>query len=360
MPEHGVKGSVADLLAKMVRDSIGWLDGSGEYPGIVLSSRVRLARNVAGVPFSHRATEEQLAEVRAEVLKAHQRSNYLKNAFFLSTSEMADMDKQFMVERHLVSPGLLEKKGARGILVGDKEIVSVMVNEEDHLRLQAIQSGFQLKSAWHIIDRIDDEVGTSLDYAFSDQFGYLTACPTNTGTGLRGSVLIHLPALVLTQEIDKVLRGITQVGLAVRGLYGEGTAVLGNLFQISNQTTLGQSEEEIINSLERVTKQIIGYEQDARKTLLRDAKSQIEDKIWRAYGIVKNARVLTSQEFMNLSSAVRLGVALEMITEIDIKTINQLMIWTQPSHLQKRAGRKMEPADRDAYRADFVRKTLAG
>lgn len=360
MSEHGVKGSVADLLAKMVRNPIGWLNGSGEYPGIILSSRVRLARNVKGVPFSHRASEEQLAEIQAQILNAQQKCNSLKNAFLINTSDMADIDKQFMVERHLVSPVLLEKKGARGILVGDKEIVSVMVNEEDHLRLQAIQSGFQPKSAWCIIDRIDDELGASLDYAFSDQFGYLTACPTNTGTGLRASVLIHLPALVLTQEIDKVLRGITQVGLAVRGFYGEGTAVLGNLFQISNQTTLGQSEEDIINSLERVTKQIIGYEEDARKTLFKDAKSQIEDKIWRAYGIVKNARVLTSQEFMNLSSAVRLGVVMGMITDINIKTINQLMVWTQPSHLQKRAGRKMEPAERDAHRANYVRKTLAG
>jgi protein arginine kinase len=233
-----------------------------------------------------------------------------------------------------------------------------MVNEEDHLRLQAIQSGFQPKNAWRIINRIDSELSIHFVFAFSDQFGYLTACPTNTGTGLRASVLIHLPALVLTQEIDKVLRGIAQVGLTVRGLYGEGTAVSGNLFQISNQTTLGQSEEDIIDSLEQVTKQIIGYEEDARATMRRDAKVQIEDKIWRAYGILKSARVLTSQEFMNLTSAVRLGVAMGMIADVKIRTLNQLIIWTQPSHLQKRAGQSMGPEERDVYRADFVRKAL--
>ena len=360
MPNEKIDSDATKHLNKMAQNPVGWLDGSGDYPGIVLSSRVRLARNLKDIPFSHKSSQEQLEEIQDQVLQAQKENKYLKNAFFLKTSDLIEIDKQFMLERHLVSPHLLEKKGSRGILVGDKEIVSIMINEEDHLRLQALQSGFQPKNVWCIIDRIDDELGTSLEYAFSDQFGYLTACPTNTGTGLRASVLIHLPALVLTQEIDKVLRGVTQVGLAVRGFYGEGTAVLGNLFQISNQTTLGQSEEDIINSLERVTKQIIEYEQDARKTLIKDAQPQIEDKIWRAYGIVKNARVLTSQEFMNLSSAVRLGVVLGMIKDVTIHTVNQLMIGTQPSHLQKRAQKKMEPAERDVYRAEFVRKTLTG
>jgi protein arginine kinase len=355
MSDEAMRDNPTDPLQTMVQHPIGWLDGSGEFSGIILSSRVRLARNVRDIPFSHQASEGQLKDVQTQALQAQQQSQQLKNVFFLSTSAMTDLDKQFLVERHLISPSLLETGGTRGILVGDKEIVSIMLNEEDHLRLQAILSGFQPKSAWHIIDRIDDDLASSLDYAFSDRFGYLTACPTNTGTGMRASVLIHLPALVLTQEIDKVLRGITQVGLAVRGFYGEGTAVSGNLFQISNQTTLGQSEEDIINSLERVTKQIIGYEEEARKTMLRDAKPQIEDKIWRALGIIQNARVLTSQEFMNLSSAVRLGVAMGMITTVNIKTLNQLMVWTQPSHLQKRAGREMDPADRDTYRANLVR-----
>lgn len=359
MSDKDMMDTPSDYTQTMVHSPIGWLDGSGEYPGIVLSSRVRLARNIKDTPFSHQASEEQLKDVQAQALQAQGQSNQLKNAFFLNTSGMSDLDKQFLVERHLISPALLETESTRGIVIGDKEIVSIMLNEEDHLRLQAILSGFQPKNAWHIIDRVDDELASSLDFAFSDQFGYLTACPTNTGTGLRASVLIHLPALVLTQEIDKVLRGITQVGLAVRGFYGEGTEVAGNLFQISNQTTLGQSEEDIINSLERVTKQIIGYEEEARETMLRDAQPQIEDKIWRAFGIIQNARVLTSQEFMNLSSAVRLGVAMGMINNMDIKTLNQLMVWTQPSHLQKRAGKNMDPAQRDIFRANFVRGTIA-
>lgn len=342
----------------MVHKVAGWLNGSGEYADIVVSSRVRLARNIATIPFAQQANEEQLNQVLDQVVSAQRESNCLKTAAFLNAEEISDLDKRFLVERHLISPEFAEKSGTKGIFIGDREILSIMVNEEDHLRLQAIQPGFQPKSAWWIVDRIDDELAKNLEYAFCEQFGYLTACPTNAGTGMRASVLIHLPSLVLTQDIQRALRGITQVGLAVRGFYGEGTEALGNLFQISNQTTLGQSEDDMIGSLERVTRQIIEYEQDARETLIRDAKAQIEDKIWRAYGILKNARILNSHEFMNLSSAVRLGLSMEMINGLDIKSLNELLVATQPSHLQKIAGRRMHPSERDAFRAKLVRNKL--
>lgn len=346
------------ILEEMVYRPAGWLGGSGEYPDIVVSSRVRLARNLAHIPFAHRASQDQLKQVVEQVASAQKNSDCLKTAVFLKVEEMSELDKRFLVERHLISPLFAEKNGIGGIFIGDREIISIMVNEEDHLRLQAIQPGFQPKIAWWIIDRIDDELGRNLEYAFSDQFGYLTACPTNTGTGMRASVLIHLPGLVLTQEVQRVLRGITQVGLAVRGFHGEGTEVLGNLFQISNQTSLGQSEEDIITSLERVTRQIIEYEQYARETLMRDAKDQIEDKIWRAYGILRSARILSTHEFMNLSSAVRLGLSMKVIDKVDIKALNELLIIIQPSHLQKLAGKRMTPDERDIFRAELVRSRL--
>jgi len=208
------------------------------------------------------------------------------------------------------------------------------------------------------VNAIDDELGQDLDYAFSDDLGYLTACPTNAGTGMRASVLIHLPSLVLTKQIGRVLQGITQVGLAVRGFYGEGSQIMGNFFQISNQTTLGQSERETVESLERVTRQIIDYEQRARDELLKDARVQIEDKIWRAYGTLRHSRVISSQEVINLSSAVRFGVALQMEGLASVQTLNELLIRTQPAHIQLATGREMEQRERNVIRADYVRKLL--
>ena len=233
-----------------------------------------------------------------------------------------------------------------------------MVNEEDHLRLQALASGFQLRSAWESVNAIDDDLAQDLDYAFSDELGYLTACPTNVGTGMRASVLIHLPSLVLTKQIGRVLQGITQVGLAVRGFYGEGSQIMGNFFQISNQTTLGQNERETIDSLERVTKQIIDSEQRARDELLKDARVQIEDKIWRAYGTLRHSRVISSQEVVNLSSAVRFGVALRIEGLASVPILNELLVRSQPAHLQIRAGREMEQRERNIMRAEYIRKLL--
>jgi len=234
-----------------------------------------------------------------------------------------------------------------------------MINEEDHLRLQAILPGLQVKEAWSRVSALDDELGTGLSYAHSAKWGYLTACPTNTGTGLRASVLIHLPALVLTEHMERVLRGLTQMSFTVRGFYGEGTNAVGNLFQISNQTTLGRTEEEIVDGLIRVTRLLIEYERDAQEVLLTDAASQVEDKVWRAFGLLSYARVLSSQEFMNLLSAVRLGCSLALIKDIPSSFMNQLMISTQPSHLQAEAGQELNPEGRDVRRAALVRQRIA-
>jgi protein arginine kinase len=233
-----------------------------------------------------------------------------------------------------------------------------MVNEEDHIRLQVILSGLAMEKCWEYAHEIDSDLAKKVDYAYDKKFGHLTACPTNVGTGMRASILIHLPGLVLTRDIDNVINRISKVGLAVRGFYGEGTDVLGNLFQISNQTTLGRSEEEIIDSLAKITGQIIEYETNAQEKLMNDAADQIEDKVWRSYGILKHARLLNSGEVMNLLSALRLGVSLKLIDKITLRQINELLIITQPAHLQKLYGKEMDNEERDMIRAELIRERL--
>jgi protein arginine kinase len=335
-----------------------WLDASGRHSEAVVSSRVRLARNFTGLRFTHRARPEDLDRSMEIGLQAVGMSASLKGADVIPMSDLTDLDRQFLVERHLISQEHAEKSAGRAVVVGDREMVSVMINEEDHLRLQAIQSGFQVMEAWRVLERLDNEIETTVEYAFSCDWGYLSACPTNTGTGLRASMLVHLPALVLTGQINRVLHGISQMGLAVRGFYGEGSEVMGNLFQVSNRTALGVSEVDIIQSLEKVVGQVLGYEDQARQILLRDARSQIEDKVWRAYGILKYCRKVTSHEVMSLGSAVRLGKALGVVDKISMAGLNNLLLTSQPAHLQKRLGTEMDAAERDTVRAEMVRRVL--
>jgi protein arginine kinase len=234
-----------------------------------------------------------------------------------------------------------------------------MVNEEDHLRLQALQSGLCLREAYQRVDRLDEELGDQLPYAYHQEFGFLTSCPTNVGTGLRASILVHLPGLVLTKEIGKVLQGISQVGLTFRGLHGEGSEVVGNFFQISNQTTLGKGEEDLLEHLEKIVAQVIHLEQQARQVLLRDAPAVIEDKIWRAYGLLRYARSLSFDEVMNLLSGVRLGVSLNLLSGLRVYTLNKIMIYAQTAHLEQAAGRALNEAESDLHRASYVRRVLA-
>jgi protein arginine kinase len=343
----------------MAKTPSPWLDGVGKNAESVVSSRVRLARNIEGIPFAHRASPEDLEKAMSLLKQTLKEADTLRTAEFMPMNELEDLDRQFLVERHLISQEHSERSAARGVVVGDHEMLSVMVNEEDHLRMQSIQSGFQVMEAWRLVDRVDGEIDSQVDYAFSYEWGYLTACPTNTGTGLRASMLVHLPALVLTGQINKVLNGIGQMGLAVRGFYGEGSEVMGNLFQISNRTALGTSEIDIIQSLEKVVGQVLEYESKAREILLRDARSQIEDKVWRAYGILKYCRKVSSQEVMSLTSAVRLGLCLRMIDSVSAAGLNKMVFMSQPAHLQMREARKMGPGERDLLRAQMVRGILA-
>ena len=345
-------------LKELVHYSASWLSGASDVEGMVVSCRTRLARNLSSRFFAHKATEADQEKIIEQVLEVAQRSYCMRDAAFFNMNALGADERHLLVERHLISPALADGKGQRGVLFNREESLSVMINEEDHLRLQAILPGLRAEEAWTQVNAFDDELGAGLDYAHAETWGYLTACPTNTGTGLRVSVLIHLPALVLTEDMERVLRGLTHMSFTVRGFYGEGTNAVGNLFQISNQTTLGRSEEEIVEDLTHITRELIKHEHDAQETLLADVRSQVEDKIWRAYGILFHARVLSSQEFMNLLSAVRLGCTLSLIRDIPSNFMNQLMIITQPSHLQTDAGRELKPEERDVRRATLVRQRL--
>jgi len=249
---------------------------------------------------------------------------------------------------------------SKGLCIGEREVLSIMINEEDHLRIQVMKSGFDLRDAWYLINDIETELGNLLNFAYSMDFGYLTACPTNTGTGMRASVMLHLPSLVMTKQIGKVLQAITKLSLTARGLYGEGTEASGNFFQISNQVSLGQSEEDIIDNIERIIKQIIGHEQSARDALLSNNRNALEDRIWRAYGTLKNAHIINSDETIDLLSLVRLGVDLGLIKEVDRALVNELFIIIQPAHLQKLEKKKLNPNERDVKRAQIVREKISG
>jgi len=346
------------MFEELTHKSAGWLSGRGEESLVVLSSRVRMARNVAGTRFpasADRATRNRVLEYFESAVG---KSEFLQRGHFVRTEGIDRTDGNFLVERHLISPTMLDHLDSSGIYIGPTEQVSVMINEEDHFRIQAITSGLEMDRTMELAAQYDNEIGRLLEYDYDSDFGFLTACPTNVGTGLRASVLIHLPGLVLTRDIDKVIQKITKMGLAVRGFYGEGTDVLGNLFQISNQTTLGKSEEDILEDIKRVTRIIIQDEASARDRLREEAYVQICDKIWRAYGILKHARMLSADEVMNLLSAVRLGIAMGMIDSVSIETVNDILLLSQPAHLMKYRGADMSVDECDVVRADMVKDKL--
>src|SRR3989454_237423 len=339
-----------------------WLDASGPKSTIVLSTRIRLARNVRGIPFSQRAKDADRTAVLDRVSEAAASSERLSAAVAFHLDQMERPERQLLHERHLVSKELagLEREArprpGAALLVQDQ--VGVMVNEEDHLRLHGMWSGFDLEDAYAAVEAVDADLGRLVPFAFHPEFGYLTSCPTNAGTGLRASVLIHLPGLVLTKEIGKVLQGLTQVGLTFRGLYGEGSEVVGNFFQLSNQTTLGKSEEELLDHLGKIVRQVLEYEQQARDVILKSARTEVQDKVWRAYGLLRHARRLSFEETMNLLSGVRLGVGLNLITGLSVYTLNKLLIHTQPAHLAVLEGRQPSDPELPAVRASYVRKLL--
>jgi len=342
-----------------------WLRGAGPESDIVMSSRVRLARNVEGFPFLGRADVEQRRQLEAILRDAV--TGALADAgegdagvLYMPLEDAADLDLRLLVERHLISRELADGEGARGVAFSRSEGTAVMVNEEDHLRAQVLRSGLELEACWVDLDRLDDAVAERVAYAFSPDLGYLTACPTNVGTGMRVSVMLHLPGLVWTEQIPKVFESIRRMGLAVRGLYGEGTQASGDFFQVSNQRTLGVSETEIIGSLGSVVPRILSYERRAREGLLEKSRRQVDDRVSRAYGMLRHARTISSEETLLFLSAVRLGVNLGLIDDLPISRVNELFILSQPAHLQKISGQVLEREARNAARAEFLRLRLNG
>lgn len=345
-------------LNDLLNHTSEWLKGTGPNSDIVISSRIRLARNLDKIPFPHHADKKEGEQVFKAIETAKKSVDYIKAAVTFELADLDSIDKQFLIERHLMSYEHAQKTDHKALIIDGEEVIAIMVNEEDHIRMQVMQSGFNLFEAWSIINKIDDSLAKELHFAFLQDLGYLTACPTNTGTGMRGSVMLHLPALVMTRQINRVLAAISKLSFTTRGLYGEGTQATGNFFQVSNQVSLGHSEEEIIENINGLIRQIIEQENQARETMLSRNKAMLDDRINRGLAILKSAHIITSQETIELLSLVRLGCDLGMIKELGRRTINELFIITQPAHLQKIENKKLSTPERDIKRAELIRSKL--
>lgn len=335
-----------------------WLRGSGPESDIVISSRIRLARNLADFPFIRKCTDQDRATIEATIRERLGQATELSDATYLDVASLESVDRQFLVERQLISREHAESEGARAVAIDAHEKFSLMINEEDHLRIQVMKSGLDLDTAWQQIDEIDDLIEAHVTYAFHPQKGYLTACPTNVGTGMRVSVMLHLPALVITRQIDKVFRSLQKISLAVRGLYGEGSQAMGDFYQISNQITLGRPEPELIRQVLDVVPVLIDYERRAREFLVRESENDLHDQVSRAYGVLCTAHTISSEETMHLLSRVRMGVNLGLIDNVEIPTVNKLFMHTQPAHLQKLRGIELDTADRNIERALYLKRHL--
>lgn len=337
-----------------------WMKGGGPDSDIVISSRVRIARNVSSNPFPMLATNTQSEEVLQKISEvlSNEDLNTISDFSLIMLTDLEELEKKVLVEKHLISPNLANESRNGAVILSENESISIMINEEDHLRIQCLCPGFQVKEAWDLANQIDDIFENQLEYAFDEKRGYLTSCPTNVGTGIRGSVMVHLPALVMSQQINRILSAITQVGLVVRGLYGEGSEAIGNLFQISNQITLGQSEEEIIDNLYGVVRQIIDHERAAREKLMSESHHRIVDRIKRSYGILSHAIIMDSKEAAQRLSDVRLGIDMEMIPHVPPQVMNELLVMTQPGFLQQYANVRLSAEERDIKRAELIRNRL--
>jgi len=345
-------------LEDLARQCGEWLRASGPESDIVISSRIRLARNLADFPFIRQCNESDRFEVEKSLKETIFSIKQWKNLAYLDVNTLAKVDRQFLVERQLISREHAESDGARSVAIDHQEKFSLMINEEDHLRVQVMHSGLALNSAWKRINEIDDMIEENMTYAFHPRLGYLTACPTNVGTGMRVSVMLHLPALVITRQIEKVFRSLQKISLAVRGLYGEGSQAMGDFYQISNQITLGRSEEELIQQVNDVVPVLIDYERKARQFLIRESEKDLHDRVSRAFGILCTAQTISSEETMHLLSSVRMGINLGLIENLEIPMVNQLFIHTQPAHLQKLRGSELDTANRNIERAHYLKNHL--
>lgn len=347
--------NVSDLI-----DAAGaWLT-PGQAGGPAVSSRMRLARNLREAAFPGWAGEDECQRIWESVSGVLGRLEPLEPGFTVAMDEVNDLERQILFERHLISREQAQKGKGSGLICSEDESVGVMVNEEDHLRIQAFRPGLDLAGAWQRVNELDDAIEQELPYAFSPKLGYLTACPSNVGTGMRASVMLHLPGLCLMDEINPIMKGLGKIGLAVRGLWGEGTEAIGHMFQISNQVTLGEDEEEIRTNLEQIVSEVVEHEKNARARLRRKRSALLRDHVGRAYGILTNAHLLASKEALDLLSGLRLGLDLGILSDVDAGPVSELMLLTQPAHLQKIVGKKLSVKERDRARASLVRERLAG
>lgn len=327
---------------------------------IVLTSRIRLARNIDGVPFPQKLNQDEANKVIKDVADSVLNSNSaIAHEFrLIKLRELKPLERLSMVEKHLISMDIVNEYQRGAVLLNREENVSIMINEEDHIRLQVIYPGFKVKDAYDYANKLDDLIEEKVQYAYDAKLGYLTSCPTNVGTGIRASVMLHLPALTLTKNINNVFNTVVQVGMTMRGIYGEGSNAMGNIYQISNQVTLGLTEDEIINNLIAVTKKIIDQEIKTREMLFEKQAAEIEDDIYRSLGLLKYSRMLSTQECLNLMSKVRLGIEMGIIKDIDVKKLNDLLVNVQPATLQLIEGRDLDTKERDIIRAKIFRETL--
>jgi protein arginine kinase len=346
------------MFENFLKNQDSWLNGKGPSSEIVFSSRIRLARNFADMAFPSRASAVTKETIRHTVEELYPKVKGLENSIFVAMEDLDDLDRQFLLERHLISQEHIVSPKGKGVIVSNDERIALMVNEEDHLRMQVITSGFDLAHCWNVLDEIDTQISGMINFAFLPDLGYLTSCPTNVGTALRASCMLHIPALVLTKRINKILELLVKISFTARGLFGEGTQALGDFFQISNQGSLGLSEGELIDNLSGVVNQVKEQEIDARESLLRKYKFSLEDNVWRAFGVLKNCRLIGSKEALSHLSMLSLGLDLGIIKEIGRDLINSLIIIIQPAHLQKIEGKPLKEEERDYIRASILRERL--
>ncbi|MFE8703799.1 protein arginine kinase [Cytobacillus sp. FJAT-54145] len=348
-------------LERFINQAISsWMSSEGPDSDIVLSSRIRLARNISKYKFPTLFSNEEAKAVVEDVVESVKNLELkeLGELELLKMDELQPLQKRVLMEKHLISPHLAENSSFGACLLSQNEEVSIMINEEDHIRIQCLFPGFQITEALEMANQLDDSIEKNVDYAFDEKIGYLTSCPTNVGTGMRASVMMHLPGLILTQQMNRIIPAISQLGLVVRGIYGEGSEALGNIFQISNQITLGKSEEDIVEDLKSVVGQLISQERSAREALAKTSNIQLEDRVYRSYGILSNSRIIESKEAASCLSDVRLGIDMGYIKNISKNILNELMILTQPGFLQQYAGGPLRPNERDIRRASFIRERL--
>jgi protein arginine kinase len=349
-----------EMLIRELRDTTAqWVKGNGPFNHVVISTRLRLARNIKNITFPFKANNEQLEKVLVQSENLLKNNKYFSNFKIIKINDLNKTDIQFLVEKRLISITLAQLNNPYcAFIYKPDEAISIMINEEDHFRIQCMLPGFRLKKGWEIINDCDEQIMQEIEYAFNENEGFLTCCPTNVGTGLRASAMLHLPALFILKRLNKIMNSISEMGYAVRGFYGEGTDFQGNLFQVSNQITLGLNEEEIIKNLESVIKRMIEEEVKAREELIIYSKQKIEDLVMRAYGILTNARIITTQEALELLSTIRFGIELGMLPEIGYDTINRLMLIIQPGYIQLLKSKRMGEEELALFRAELIQELL--